>query len=122
MITIAIQLIIFFQIKHFLADFVWQSPYQYLNKGKYGHPGGILHAFIHGAATFFILPGIGLALILAVAEAVIHYHIDWAKVKINTRYNLKADNSKYFWWLLGADQLLHQLTYAMLICAVLVSI
>ena len=31
-------------VKHALADFYLQTPYQYLNKGTYGHPGGLLHA------------------------------------------------------------------------------
>jgi hypothetical protein len=37
--------------KHAVADFYLQTPYQYLNKGKYGHPGGIIHAGIHVALT-----------------------------------------------------------------------
>ena len=31
-------------LKHFIADALLQRPYQYLNKGIYGHPGGIVHA------------------------------------------------------------------------------
>ena len=30
--------------KHMVADFYLQTPYQYLNKGTYGHPGGFLHS------------------------------------------------------------------------------
>ncbi len=37
--------------KHMVADFYLQTPYQYLNKGTYGHPGGFLHAGIHVALT-----------------------------------------------------------------------
>jgi hypothetical protein len=37
--------------KHAVADFYLQTAYQYSNKGKYGHPGGIIHAGIHAALT-----------------------------------------------------------------------
>ena len=33
--------------KHALADFFLQTKYQWANKGRYGHPGGLLHAAIH---------------------------------------------------------------------------
>lgn len=116
-----ITLLILLQIKHFICDFPLQKPYQYLNKGTYGHGGGILHAAIHGIGTFialslFIYPTIwreweNPIFTIAVIEAIVHYHIDWAKVKINKHYGWKCDNSEKFWYLLGFDQLLHQLTY-----------
>ena len=123
-----ITLLILLQLKHFICDFPLQKPYQYLNKGIYGHGGGILHASIHGVGTLIALllafailkigtevtwhpQVIGLALKVAILDALIHYHIDWAKVKINKRYGWKCDNSEKFWYLLGFDQLLHQLTY-----------
>ena len=40
--------------KHAVADFYLQTPYQFLNKGTYGHPGGFLHAGIHAALTPFV--------------------------------------------------------------------
>ncbi len=34
--------------KHFVCDFPLQAfPFMYRNKGTYGHPGGLLHAYIH---------------------------------------------------------------------------
>ena len=50
------------------------------------------------------------AWIYALIDAVIHYHIDWAKMNAGKHYNLKADNSEWFWILLGFDQFLHHLT------------
>jgi hypothetical protein len=48
-------------VKHAVADFYLQTPYQYLNKGIYGHPGGLLHSGIHVALTplvyLVIVPG-----------------------------------------------------------------
>lgn len=102
-------------IKHFICDFPLQAfPWMYRNKGTYGHPGGLVHAGIHGVATFVVLAffvGWMTALTLASLDAFLHYHIDWAKVRIGAKYGLRPDNSEWFWMLLGADQLLHMLTY-----------
>lgn len=103
--------------KHFIIDFLLQKPYQYLNKGTYGHPGGILHAGLHGLGTFlcFIFFAPALAFFVAVADTVIHYHIDWAKVKINSIMEWKPDRHEQYWWLLGLDQYLHALTYILFV-------
>ncbi|HUW48079.1 MAG TPA: DUF3307 domain-containing protein [Patescibacteria group bacterium] len=102
--------------KHFVADFLLQGPYQFLNKGNYGHPGGILHAVIQAVGTLLVLvPYLGYSavlLYLAIAECVIHYHIDWAKMSLNVKMDWKCDKSKEFWWLVGFDQYLHYMTYA----------
>lgn len=99
-----------FVVKHFVADFPLQPPYQWMNKGKYGHPGGVLHAAIHGIFTLAICLYFHLPVLLALADTVIHYHIDWAKMQ----FTYKPDN-KYFWWLLGLDQMLHYLTYVWIV-------
>lgn len=100
-------------IKHFLADFPLQSPYQWMNKGTYGHMGGILHSFLHALFSFGILvPWFGLAALPAViVEFVLHYHIDWAKMNINDFYGWKCNQHSEFWALLGFDQFLHTATY-----------
>jgi hypothetical protein len=99
-----------FLIKHFICDFLLQFPRHYLHKGRYGAWGGIEHGLIHGAATAFILgPLYGLI------DALLHYHIDWAKMNINKKFNLKPDNSEVFWHMIGLDQLMHYLTYLGLI-------
>lgn len=102
-----------FALKHFIADFLLQKPYQYLNKGKYGHTGGILHSAIHAGFTFIIVlffaPSV--ALLAAVIDFVVHYHVDWAKVQINTKYGWGPNTHQEYWWLLGLDQFLHMLTY-----------
>jgi hypothetical protein len=103
-----------FFVKHFVCDFPLQCPYMFLNKGKYGHPGGLLHASVQGAGTLMVCVAFGLPLWLALADAVVHYHVDWSKNQLNDRFKLMPNN-KYFWWLLGADQLAHYLTYAVLV-------
>ena len=109
----------FLLIKHFLFDFILQPPWQWKNKGTYGHPGGIIHALQHGISTYIILVmfnvNYSLAFDLVIFEIVAHYHIDWLKMNINKKMRWKPDTHEQFWWLLGADQLAHQLCYTMII-------
>lgn len=104
--------------KHLICDFPLQTKFQYLNKGTYGHPGGLLHAFIHVVGTALVVtlfgPGLFTGILVGLVDGAIHYHIDWAKMNINTKYGLKPDNSEKFWWLLGLDQYLHCLTYLLI--------
>lgn len=99
--------------KHFIADFLLQTPYQFLNKGTYGHPGGLLHSGIQAAFTAVVVIPFAplMALALALFDFAVHYHVDWAKVQLNNKYSWKPDTHKEFWWLLGLDQFLHSLTY-----------
>ena len=103
--------------KHFIVDFPLQWEYQWRNKGRYGHPGGLIHAGLHGIGTYlcFIWIGFNIAIVFAVFDMVVHYHVDWAKMNLNARYGWKPDNSEYFWWLLGADQFAHAMTYVFLV-------
>jgi hypothetical protein len=101
--------------KHMVADFYLQTPYQFLNKGTYGHPGGLLHAGIHVALTplvYLVLAPTTLLLALAitVGEFLVHYHVDWLKEQINRRKCWTVSDHN-FWALLGTDQLVHGLTY-----------
>lgn len=105
-------------VKHFICDFPLQSnPWLYRNKGTYMHPGGIVHAGIHGIGTLLVLaPFIGSAsMIYALIDMIVHYHIDWAKMNINQHYDWQPHTSERFWILLGFDQLLHHMTYFMII-------
>lgn len=102
-------------VKHMLGDFFLQTPYQYLHKGQYGHPGGLLHALIHVVLTapvFLLLPPASAvsAAIILLAEYVTHYHIDWLKEKVVRSGKLTTDCPR-FWYALGVDQLAHYLTY-----------
>ena len=114
-VLLALAAVAILMLKHTLADFYLQTPYQYLNKGQYGHPGGLLHAGIHVALTplvyLVLVPGsLLIAAAIAAGEFVLHYHIDWLKEQI-TRRNNWTTQSPGFWYALGADQLLHGLTY-----------
>lgn len=113
--NLSLQLMLLFCVKHFIVDFMMQTPYMYKNKGKLGHPGGVLHAGLHGAVTFGIL-WLGMPLgwwsvTLSLWEAVTHYFIDYSKININAHYGWGPTTSEYYWWMLGADQFLHSLCY-----------
>lgn len=104
--------------KHLIVDFMLQTPYQYLNKGTYGHPGGLLHSGLQGLTTLAVLgiAGAGpLSWALALADFVIHYHVDWAKVQITRRYKYDMTKDAQYWWWLGIDQYLHSLTYVAIV-------
>jgi hypothetical protein len=105
-------------LKHLICDYPLQTPYQFMNKGIYGHPGGLLHVGIHAVGTlialWFFAP-LTSALGFALLDAFIHYHIDWAKNHINRRFNLKPTGGAGFWFTFGLDQYLHQMTYILLV-------
>jgi hypothetical protein len=117
---ILITLLLLLQVKHFVIDFPLQTKYQWSNKGTYGHSGGLLHALLHGIGTFLCIAIVVLdipsAIILSFADMIIHYHINWAKMNINKKMTWGPTTHEQFWWLLGLDQLLHQVTYIGMIC------
>ncbi len=107
-------LLLFFQVKHLLADFVLQSAWIVRNKGIYGHPGGLVHAGLHAGLSFVVMlfSPLTAATVLAIAlsEMVLHYHIDWTKDRLLRRMNTNPSEWRY-WVLTGADQFAHQVTY-----------
>lgn len=113
-------LLALFGIKHFICDFLLQFNYMLAEKGTYGAVGGIHHAVFHMLGTLCVLlmvfdfatASVFVALKLALFDGVVHYHIDWAKQKLN-RGATPADRK--FWLLIGLDQLLHYLTYLFII-------
>lgn len=113
-------------IKHFIADFLYQPPYQWQNKGTFGHPGGLVHAgqhaFLTAAIVWWFVPALIYALVIAAGEFVIHYVVDWAKMNINKAKGWGANTHNEFWILLGVDQLLHSLTYIAIAAIVFVLI
>ncbi|HKL65147.1 MAG TPA: DUF3307 domain-containing protein [Roseovarius sp.] len=118
-------LVLLFQIKHLLADFVWQTGWMVRNKGTYGHPGGIAHAGLHAVMTMPILiwtPLTTLAVLgVAAVEFVLHYHIDWTKDQLLKRSGW-SPREKGYWGLTGLDQFAHQVTYVAILWLTLVSV
>jgi len=111
-------LLALFGFKHFIVDFLLQRKYQYSNKGTYGHPGGLLHAGLHGLGTvvaLWLFADMPWIFMMVLFDMIVHYHIDWAKTNINSHYGWTATTHEEFWWLLGLDQLLHWITYVLII-------
>jgi Protein of unknown function (DUF3307) len=102
-------------VKHAIADFFLQTRYQWANKGRYGHPGGLLHVAIHGALSLPVLlilvpQSAGDAATVLAAEAFVHYHCDWIKEQVVKRWGWTPATDG-FWRAMGVDQLVHGLTY-----------
>ena len=102
------------ELKHAICDFFLQTTYQVMNKGIYGHFGGLIHAGLHALGTVLVLivvgPGILLGAAIVVVEFAIHYHLDWGKEQISRHASLSPEAGTY-WWAFGTDQFLHHLTY-----------
>ncbi|MEQ9056581.1 MAG: DUF3307 domain-containing protein [Roseovarius confluentis] len=102
------------QVKHYFADFRWQTGEMLAHKGKLMHPAGLAHAGLHGLLSLPVmalagLGGPGLIVALGLAEVFVHHVIDWQKANLQTE---KADLGEAgFWRLVGLDQAAHQLTY-----------
>lgn len=108
--AIFITLVLLF-IKHWYVDFVNQSQEEINNKGSYGNLIGLGHSVKHGIGTIFVFLLVGLdpllAIIFGAVDLIIHYHVDWIKMRFGNRdYTKQA-----FWTQLGLDQLAHALTY-----------
>ena len=109
--TLILVLLLF--TKHFIVDFPLQNRFQWSNKGTYLHPGGILHSGLHGLGTYFCFVWFAplAAIYLSIIDFVLHYHIDWTKMNLNSKMGWGPNTHEQFWWLLGLDQFLHALTY-----------
>jgi hypothetical protein len=115
-------LLFLLQFKHLLVDWVFQPPYEFMNKGTWLHWGGIRHSLKHALCSLIILSlfaNIWLVLIAVVFEFVAHYLTDYTKVNINRYYKFDANKHPQFWWLTGLDQFVHQVCY-LIIVAILV--
>lgn len=123
--TPAVLVMFWFIFKHFIADFMMQPAFMHQNKGTYGHYGGIVHAGFHSVWTAFgLLAFMATGLLdisettitlIVLAEFVVHYHIDWAKMNINKKMGWGANTHAEFWYLTGFDQFLHMLTYVIIL-------
>ena len=120
MLEAAIGLLVLLQVKHWYIDFVNQSMEEVHSKGIYGDIPGIWHSAKQGLGTLvavLLLTGTGFfveAVSVAMLDFVIHYHTDWAKININKSKNYTVETPQFWMWL-GFDQLVHQLTYLLIL-------
>jgi hypothetical protein len=116
--TIFVGLLIWLQMKHFVADYLLQPGWIIDGKGDFRKPGGYVHAGLHVIGSLPALYFVGLDAItvasLTSAEFAVHYLIDHAKA-VHARHHPHPTNTRAFWALHGADQLMHHLTYSWLL-------
>ena len=105
------------QIKHFIFDYGVQTPYQFRNKGTYGHFGGILHSGMQALGTipalFILPPAWPMGVMIIIGEFIVHYHVDWSKEQSLRRLKVTTTDA-WYWRIYGIDQLAHQLTYVVI--------
>lgn len=120
----ALFLLLLLQIKHWYADFVVQTYIQTLKKGVWLDPCGISHSIDHVYATLiaflifniFVPISAPVLVLVAFIEGVIHYVIDFVKV----RYGCKDNTKPLFWNQFGLDQLAHQICYLLMVIILVV--
>lgn len=113
-VELFITLIIFFHVKHFFADFVFQNVWM-LQKSRPGWdfvPPLAIHCSVHALITLAV--ALYLAPIywwLCVVDFVIHFVMD--RIKAGPRYlgRFHDIRGKAFWVTFGFDQMVHHLTH-----------
>lgn len=105
-------------VKHWYIDFVNQTAEEVAEKGNYLAGAGLRHSVKHGLGTALVFGMLTTdwidAVLLGILDFLLHYHIDWAKININRRYNYTVEDQQFWAWL-GADQLAHTFTYLWLV-------
>lgn len=110
-----------FVVKQFLADSLLQTTWIALGKAQ--KRGWLLpltiHAGIHGALTFLLMLGLQPSLWwLGPVDFVVHGALDYGKASVTRRLGL-TDKDAGWWWLLGLDQRLHEVTHFAYVLALL---
>lgn len=93
-------LLILLIVKHVICDGPLQTSWQALNKGFYGHAGGLAHAGLHACGTFIAFLMVarsaadaGIGALAAILDFVLHYHIDWLKERASKALGLAVNES-----------------------------
>lgn len=110
-----------FAVKHLAADFLLQT--NGMARGKERPTGWLLplsaHVACHAALTLLILLAVAPRLWwLSLVDVVVHLGVDRGKTLVAHRGAWRSDQPQ-FWWLLGFDQCLHQLTNVGLALAIM---
>lgn len=113
-------LLIFFllAIKHGVCDLALQALYcRPSNKHRYFSGRAHLHALHHGLGTLLVtvfFASMPLALLLALMDYLLHWHIDFVKSTLVKWFNYTLDSDGY-WLLTTVDQNLHFATYLLIV-------
>lgn len=113
-----IEILISLFICHFLGDFIFLATNKWmLDAKKFGKPlypifcHASVHAWLMFAALFLCgIQSNDLIFKLTMIQLVTHFFIDVLKGKINVWFpSIQSFDNKWYWWIFGADQLLHAL-------------
>jgi Protein of unknown function (DUF3307) len=103
-----------FRAKQFICDYILQTNWMALTKGKAaaeGYRALFTHTAIHAAGTGVIMMVFAPTLWwLALVDFAVHALIDRVKGALTLKKNWKVTDTA-FWWALGADQEAHNLTH-----------
>lgn len=109
-----ILLYVLFRVKHFACDFLLQSDWMALTKGKPGREGYqalFIHAGIHAIGTFAIVMFFAPSLWwLGPLDFVVHSVIDRIKGYFTYKDGWQPKDT-IFWWTLGLDQEAHNFSH-----------
>lgn len=107
-------LYVLFRLKHFAADFLLQSDWMALNKGKPGREGYralLTHTAFHGAGTAIVAAAFVPSLWwLGLVDVLVHSIVDRIKGVITIKKGWKYTD-RWFWWSFGLDQEAHNFTH-----------
>lgn len=115
--TLIFTLLVTFELKHFLGDYVFQT--NWMDKGKSAKLGWILplssHSTVHALLTLIILLIFATELwFLALVDFILHFIIDRLKASPNLGGKFLSSNPVY-WYMIGLDQALHRATHFLII-------
>ena len=110
-----------FVVKQFIGDSLLQTTWMALGKAQ--KSGWLLplviHAGIHGVLTLALMLALRPSLWwLGPLDFVIHAILDYGKASATRRLGL-TDKDVGWWWLLGLDQRLHEVTHFAFVLAIL---
>lgn len=107
-------LLIFYQVKHFAADFVLQNVWM-LQKSRPGWDFALplaIHSAVHAGLTLAVVLYVApAAWWLALIDFAVHFIMD--RIKAGPRYMGRYTDvrGKAFWVCFGFDQMVHHLTH-----------
>ena len=115
-----IELTIFFLliVKHTIVDLGLQSQLLWgraSEKGNYF--GGHQHYLHHSVGSFLVFicfTDLHMTCVLSIIDYLAHWHIDFTKHNVNRYLNVSRKDIMW-WWTTVTDQLLHFLTYFLLV-------
>lgn len=116
-------LLLLLLLKHAVVDLALQG---YISGTKLEYFGRklFIHSTQHGFGTLLVVTpfvqSFELAFVLGALDWILHWHIDYCKTQYLTRRAISM-HSRHFWWIQAVDQILHYLTYFLIVIIVICS-